>query len=96
MRDLLLYTLLRLAVLLVAWWLLVLVGVGFYLAGIIAVLIAFLVSVLLLSRFRERLAGRLQSADERRRARRGPVHDEDAEEEDALLDDEEDEQFPRA
>jgi hypothetical protein len=90
MRDVLLYSVLRLIVLLVAWWLLVLIGVGFFLAGIIAVLIAFLISVLFLRAPRERIAGRLQSADERRRARRGPVHDEDADEEDALLDETED------
>jgi uncharacterized protein (DUF58 family) len=92
MRDVLLYTVIRLVVLAAAWWLMVQIGVGFYLAGIIAVLIAFLVSVLFLRAPRERLAGRLQSADERRRERRGPVRDEDADEEDALLDEDDDEE----
>lgn len=86
MRDFLVYTVLRLGLLALLWWVLYEVGVGFYLAGLLAVLIAFLVSAVVLRRPRDRAAGRLQEADERRRARKGPVRDVDADEEDSLLD----------
>ncbi|MCL6422850.1 DUF4229 domain-containing protein [Brachybacterium sp. JHP9] len=86
MRDLLLYSLLRVVILLALWWVLMQLGFGMLLGGVLAVLIAMMLSFLLLDRPRRRAALRLQEADEARRARRGPVRDEDADEEDSLLD----------
>jgi sugar phosphate permease len=85
MRDVIVYSVLRLGLWALLWWILFELGVGFYLAGILAVLIAFLVSAVLLRKPRDKAAGRLQQADEHRRARKGPKHDRDAEEEDFLL-----------
>lgn len=85
MRDVLVYSVIRLALFGAVWWVLANVGVGVYLAGIIAALIAMLVSILFLGRPRERAAERWQEADERRRARKGERRDEDADEEDELL-----------
>lgn len=87
MRDVLVYSLLRLAILAGVWWLLYsLTSFGFYLSGLLAALIALLVSILALRRPRNQAAERWRRADERRRARRGEQHDEDADEEDALMD----------
>ncbi len=87
MRDVLVYSLLRLAILAGVWWLLyALTPFGFYLSGILAALIALLVSILVLRRPRSQAAERWQRADERRRARRGEKRDEDADEEDAVVD----------
>lgn len=86
MRDLLLYSLLRVVILLALWWVLMQLGFGMLLGGVLAVLIAMMLSFLLLDRPRRRAALRLQEADEARRARRDPVRDEDADEEDSLLD----------
>ena len=86
MRDLLLYSLLRVVILLALWWVLMQLGFGMLLGGVLAVLIAMMLSFLLLDRPRRRAALRLQEADEARRARRGPVRDGDADEEDSLLD----------
>ncbi|GEM_PF-2504234 len=87
MRDVLVYSLLRLAILAGVWWLLyTLTSFGFYLSGILAALIALLLSILVLRRPRNQAAERWQRADERRRARKGEKHDEDADEEDALMD----------
>lgn len=80
------YAVLRILMWLVLWYLLVLAGLGVYIAGVLAVLIAMMLSFLLLGRTRRRAAEGLQEVDERRRARRGPEVDEDAESEDALLD----------
>lgn len=85
MRDVLVYSLLRLALFAGIWWLLVAVtDLGLLMAGMVAALIAMLLSILFLRSPRERVARRWQSADERRRERRAERHDEDAEAEDAL------------
>ncbi len=94
MRDVLVYSVIRLALFGALWWVLANVGVGFYLAGIIAALIAMLVSILFLGRPRERAAERWQQADERRRERRKTKRDEDADEEDALVGEESAESGP--
>lgn len=86
MRSVLLFSVIRLALWLVLWWVLSAVGIGLVLAGLLAALIAMLLSILFLRRPREAAARSWQDADERRRERRGAVVDEDAEEEDALLD----------
>lgn len=86
MRNVLGYALIRIALWLVIWYLLTLVGVGVILAGLLAVLIAMMISFLLLGGRRQKAAEGLQRVDERRREKRGPVVDEDAAEEDALLD----------
>ena len=86
MRNVLGYALIRIALWLVIWYLLTLVGVGEILAGLLAVLIAMMISFLLLGGRRQKAAEGLQVVDERRREKRGPVVDEDAAEEDALLD----------
>lgn len=80
------YALLRIVMWVVLWYLLVLVGLGVYIAGVLAVLIAMMLSFLLFGGVRRRAAEGLQEVDERRRRRRGPEVDEDAESEDALLD----------
>lgn len=86
MRDLLVYSLLRILLFVVIWWLLTLIGVGLFLAGVLAALIAMLLSIVLLNRPREAVAHRWQEADERRRAARAEKHaDADANEEDALI-----------
>ncbi|MEE1618156.1 DUF4229 domain-containing protein [Brachybacterium sp. J153] len=90
MRNVLGYALIRIALWLVLWYLLALAGVGVMLAGVLAVLIAMMISFLFLGRVRENAAAGLQAADEARVERRGPVRDEDAEAEDAALDEAED------
>ncbi|HIY23122.1 MAG TPA: DUF4229 domain-containing protein [Candidatus Brachybacterium merdigallinarum] len=90
------YAVLRILMWLVLWYLLVLAGLGVYIAGVLAVLIAMMLSFLLLGRTRRRAAEGLQEVDERRRARRGPEVDEDAESEDALLDAADDDSSPGA
>lgn len=87
MRDVLLYSVLRLALFGLVWWLLALAGFGIYMAGIIAALIAMLISILFLRRPREQAARRWQEADERRREQKARTRDRDADEEDELLDD---------
>lgn len=86
MRDLLLYGFLRLALWAVIWWLLTVAGMGVIVAGVLAALIAMLISILALNRLRDSAAMRWKEADDRRRERKGPDVDEDASEEDALLD----------
>ena len=86
MRDMVLYGVLRLALWAVIWWLLTLADMGVALAGVLAALIAMLISILALNRLRDSAAMRWKEADERRRERRGPSVDEDADEEDSLLD----------
>lgn len=87
MRSFLLYAVIRLGLWAVVWWLLVQVGVGVMLAGVLAALIAMLLSIVFLDRLRDAAAQRWKAADERRAARRTDVVDEDAEYEDHLLDD---------
>lgn len=86
MREFAVYALMRLALWVVIWWLLTLAGVGLLLAGVLAAFLAMLVSILLLDRQRDAAAQRWRAANERRRARRGPARDTDADEEDALVD----------
>ncbi|GAB2534787.1 DUF4229 domain-containing protein [Brachybacterium huguangmaarense] len=88
MRDVLLYSLLRLVLIGGLWWLLdTVTPYGFYLSGLMAILIATLLSIVLLRRPRDAAAKRWQASDERRRATRVPRRDEDADEEDELLED---------
>lgn len=87
MRSFLLYAVIRLALWAVVWWLLVQVGVGVMLAGVLAALIAMLLSIVFLDRLRDAAAQRWKAADERRAERRADKVDEDAEYEDHLLDD---------
>lgn len=86
MRDVLLYSLIRLALWVALWWLLAQIGVGVYLAGVLGAVIAMLLSIVLLNPLRERVARRWKAADDHRRARRGRQTDGDADEEDAMLD----------
>lgn len=86
MREFAVYALMRLALWVVIWWLLTLAGVGLLLAGVLAAFLAMLVSILLLDRQRDAAAQRWRAADERRRARRGPARDTDADDENALVD----------
>lgn len=86
MRDVLVFSVIRLALFGALWWVLTQVGIGFYLAGLIAALLAMLISILFLGRPRERAVERWQAADERRRKRRPARRDEDAAEEDELVD----------
>src|SRR5690606_6096649 len=87
MRPVLLYSVLRLGLFLLVWAALLFAGMHYLLAGAVAALIAMLLSILLLRGPREGAAQRWQEADEARRERRaGTAADEDAEEEDALLD----------
>lgn len=62
-----------------------LAGPHYLVAGVLAALLAMLISFVALNRRRDRVAMRWKAADDRRRARRGEVRDEDADEEDALL-----------
>lgn len=87
MRDFLLYGIIRLALWAVLWWLLTVAGIGVIMAGILAAIIAMLLSFLFLSRIRNAAVMRWKDADERRRAKQSTVTDEDAAEEDALLGD---------
>lgn len=82
----LVYSVIRLALFAAVWWVLTQIGIGLYLAGLIAALLAMLVSILFLGRPRERAAERWQEADERRRASRPAPRDEDADAEDELVD----------
>ncbi|MDO5661146.1 MAG: DUF4229 domain-containing protein [Brachybacterium sp.] len=85
MRDVLVYSVLRLALFAGTWWLLYMIGVGFWLAGIAAALVSMLVSILVLRRQRDRVATHWQAADERRRARKGEPVDDDADAEDEAV-----------
>ena len=87
MRPFLLYAVIRLGLWVLIWWLLTLMGVGLMLAGVLAALLAMLISILFLDRLRDAAAMRWKAADERRAERRGQEIDEDAEFEDSLLDD---------
>lgn len=86
MREMVVYAVLRLALFGAVWWLLTLLDIGVMLAGVLAALLSMLVSILVLNKVRDRAAMRWKDADDRRRAKRGPMVDEDAEHEDALLD----------
>lgn len=86
MRPFLFYAVVRLGLWVLLWWVLTLVGLGVVLAGVLAALIAMLLSILFLERLRNAAALRWKAADERRAARQGDEVDEDAEYEDAVLD----------
>ena len=86
MRHFLLYSVVRLGLWAVLWWVLTLFDVGVVLAGVLAALIAMLLSILFLDRLRGAAAMRWKAADERRARRREGEIDEDAEYEDSLLD----------
>lgn len=85
MRDVIVFGLIRLALWAVLWWILALAGVGTILAGLLAVLIAMMLSFLFLNRQRDAAAMSWKEADDRRRERKGARRDEDAEAEDALI-----------
>lgn len=68
------------------WWVLTLFDVGVMLAGVLAALIAMLISILFLNRVRDAAAMRWKAADDRRRERHADDVDEDAEAEDSFLD----------
>lgn len=85
MRDLFVYAVVRLAIFGAIWGVLALIGMPWYIAGVLAALISMLISILLLGRARGRAADRWREADERRRERRGEARDADADEEDSLL-----------
>lgn len=85
MRNFVVYGLLRLGIWAVLWWLLAAVGMGVILAGLVAALISMMISFLFLSRTRDRAAMSWKDADDRRRARKGGVGAEDAEEEDSAI-----------
>ncbi|MBB5830591.1 DUF4229 domain-containing protein [Brachybacterium aquaticum] len=85
MRPFLLYAVVRLGLWIAIWWLLTLLDIGVMLAGVLAALIAMLISILFLDRLRDAAAMRWKDAHERRVAKRGPVVDEDAEYEDSLF-----------
>jgi hypothetical protein len=85
MRQFLLYAVIRLGLWALLWWLLTVAGMGVMLAGVLAALIAMLISILFLDRLRDGAAMRWKDAHERRVERRGEVHDEDAEYEDGLF-----------
>ncbi|MGY5766172.1 DUF4229 domain-containing protein [Brachybacterium sp. DNPG3] len=86
MRDVIVFGLIRLALWAVLWWLLALAGLGTILAGLVAVLIAMMLSFLFLNRQRDAAAMSWQEADERRRENKVEKRDEDADAEDALVD----------
>src|SRR5699024_6498652 len=88
MRDMVLYGVLRLALWAVIWWLLTVAGMGVILAGVLAALIAMLISILALNRLRDSAAMRWKEADDRRRERKGQRLDEDDAEGEAPLEDE--------
>lgn len=85
MRQFLLYAVIRLGLWIALWWVLTVAGVGVMLAGVLAALIAMLISILFLDRLRDRAAMRWKAAHDRRVAKRGEVVDEDAEYEDGLF-----------
>ena len=69
MRPFLLYAVIRLGLWVLIWWLLTLMGVGLMLAGVLAALLAMLISILFLDRLRDAAAMRWKAADERRKTR---------------------------
>lgn len=87
MRHFLLYAVIRLGLWALIWWVLTLFDIGVMLAGVLAALIAMLLSILFLDRLRGAAAMRWKAADERRAERRGAQVDQDAEYEDSVLDD---------
>lgn len=86
MRPFLFYAVIRLGLWLLLWWILALAGLGVVLAGVLAALLSMLVSILFLDRLRDAAAQRWKAADDRRAARHADDVDEDAEYEDAVLD----------
>src|SRR5699024_229592 len=85
-RDMALFAVIRLLLWVGIWWLLTLFDVGLLLAAALAALIAMLISILFLDRLRSSAAMRWKAADERRRERKGRPVDQDADAEDAALD----------
>ncbi|OFT50246.1 hypothetical protein HMPREF3159_12250 [Brachybacterium sp. HMSC06H03] len=88
MRQFLLYAVIRLGLWIALWWVLTVAGVGVMLAGVLAALIAMLISILFLDRLRDAAAMRWKAAHERRVEKRGETVDEDAVYEDGLFADE--------
>lgn len=86
MRDLLVFSLLRLGIFALLWWVLTLVGLHYLLAAAVAALVAMLISILFLGHARDRAAMRWKDADDRRHERRGERRDVDADAEDAFVD----------
>ena len=62
-----LFAVIRLALWLGIWWLLTQIQVGVMLAGVLAAVIAMLLSILFLDRLRSKVALRWKAADDRRR-----------------------------
>lgn len=89
MRSILLYTVLRLGLFFGIWALLSLTGIHWMFTGILAAVIAMLISVLALSRIRQSVALRLEKTVARtaeKSAEKTSDTDLDAEEEDAIID----------
>lgn len=84
-RHLLVYSVIRIGLWLLVWWILAQTGLGLALAGVMAAFIAMLLSILFLRGPRDKVARQWMEADQRRAAKNGPKRDEDADEEDALL-----------
>lgn len=81
-----LFAVIRLALWAAIWWVLTLFNVGVMLAGVLAALIAMLISIIFLNRVRDAAAMRWKNADDRRRERHADDVDEDSEAEDSFLD----------
>lgn len=81
-----LFGVIRLALWVGIWWLLIVFDVGVMLAGVLAAVIAMLISILFLDRLRSAAALRWKAADDRRRERKGEERDLDADAEDSYLD----------
>lgn len=87
MRDILLYSVLRIVLFGALWGLLIVAGFHYLIAGIVAAVVALLASVLFLRTPRAGAAESWRAADEARREKRaGIAEDPDAQDEDALLD----------
>ncbi|MGP9681929.1 DUF4229 domain-containing protein [Brachybacterium sp. AOP3-A1-3] len=86
MREMALFAVIRLVLWAGIWWVLTLFDIGVMLAGVLAALIAMLISILFLNRVRDAAAMRWKAADDKRRERHPDDVDEDAEAEDSFLD----------
>lgn len=89
MRSFLIYSVVRLAIFAAVWFLLSFTGIHWMFTGVLAAVVAMLISVLFLGKLRQRLAidvqGRVQDRAKKRQGRKSE-YDLDADAEDSVID----------
>lgn len=89
MRSFLIYSVVRLAIFAAVWFMLSFTGIHWMFTGVLAAVVAMLISVLFLGKLRQRLAidvqGRVQDRAKKRQGRKSE-YDLDADAEDSVID----------